>query len=248
MRSIHRQMVNCNSYAKVPSPIQRTAFQQSHLILNGWCRLFNNSMANITYLCQIPVNESTSAARTSASSSSSFVFRVHKKSHVRILVTTLAIQATGISVLVRCPHFYFGFSVFAGPCDKFPCTSSLVLSLLVDAGYSVGVTVSCNEDVGEVGEDEVEELVDGTLDNEWHLVLRKTLIFAVLDEVGNRPVVSLIRSLRRVSTNKIAVVPNFALYPRCPKRNRVFASCSASVCFACAVCSGICENSLPIRR
>ena len=35
----------------------------------------------------------------------------------------------------------YGFSLSAGPCDKFTCTSSLVLSLLVDAGYSVDVTV-----------------------------------------------------------------------------------------------------------
>ena len=35
MESIHRQVVNCNSYAKVPSAFQRTAVQQSHLILNG---------------------------------------------------------------------------------------------------------------------------------------------------------------------------------------------------------------------
>ena len=94
--------------------------------------------------------------------------------------------------------------------------------------------------MGEVGEDEVEELVDGAPDNEWHVVLRVTLIFAVLDEVGNRPVVSLIRRLRRVSSNKIAIVPNFALYPCCPKRNRVFAGCSASVGSTCALCSGIC--------
>ena len=62
------------------------------------------------------------------------------------------------------------FSVSAGPCDKFPCTSSLVFSLLVDAECSVGVTVFCGEDVGEVGEDELEELVDK--DNEWYVVRR----------------------------------------------------------------------------
>ena len=55
--------------------------------------------------------------------------------------------------------FLFWFPVSAGPCDEFPRTSPLTLSLLVDAGYSVGVTVSCDEDV-EVGEDELEELVD----------------------------------------------------------------------------------------
>ena len=35
MESIHRQVVNCNSYAQVPSSVQRTAIPQSHLILNG---------------------------------------------------------------------------------------------------------------------------------------------------------------------------------------------------------------------
>ena len=112
--------------------------------------------------------------------------------------------------------FLFGFSVSAGPSDKFPYSSSLIFSLLVDAGCSVGVTVSCDEDVGEGSEDEVEELVGETPDNEWHVVLCGPPIFAVLDEVGNRPVVSHIRKLRRVSSNQIAVVPNVALYPRCP--------------------------------
>ena len=45
-----------------------------------------------------------------------------------------------------------GISVSAGP--------SLILSLLVDAGCSVGVTVSCDEDVGDVGEDGLDGLVD----------------------------------------------------------------------------------------
>ena len=54
----------------------------------------------------------------------------------------------------------FGFSVSAGPRDELPRTSSLILSLLVAAGCSVEVSVSCDEDVGEVGEDELEELVD----------------------------------------------------------------------------------------
>ena len=53
-----------------------------------------------------------------------------------------------------------GFSVSASPCDEFPRTSSLMLSLLVGAGCSVGVTVSCDDDVGEVSEDELAELVN----------------------------------------------------------------------------------------
>ena len=55
--------------------------------------------------------------------------------------------------------FLHGFSVSSGSCDSFPCGSSLILSLLVAAGCSRWVTVSCDEDV-EVGEDEVEEVVD----------------------------------------------------------------------------------------
>ena len=43
---------------------------------------------------------------------------------------------------------------------RFPRTSSLMLSLLVDAGCYVGSAVSCDVAVGNVGEDELEELVD----------------------------------------------------------------------------------------
>ena len=71
-------------------------------------------------------------------------------------VALLADHATSFLVL-SLSSFLFGFSVSAGPCDRFPCASSLILSLLVDAGCSVGVTVSCDE---EVGEDEGEELID----------------------------------------------------------------------------------------
>ena len=53
-----------------------------------------------------------------------------------------------------------GFSVSAGSCDGFPRTDSLVLSLLPVAGISVVNTVSCYEDVGEAGDDDVKELVD----------------------------------------------------------------------------------------
>ena len=49
--------------------------------------------------------------------------------------------------------FLLEFSASAGPRDKFPCTSPRILSLLVDAGCSMGAAVSCDEDVGEVGEE-----------------------------------------------------------------------------------------------
>ena len=51
-------------------------------------------------------------------------------------------------------------SVSADPCDGFLYDSSLIISLLSVAGFSVLPTVSCDEDVEETGEDEVEELVD----------------------------------------------------------------------------------------
>ena len=41
-----------------------------------------------------------------------------------------------------------------------PYCATRTLSLLVDAGCSVGVTASCDDDAGEAGEDELEELVD----------------------------------------------------------------------------------------
>ena len=46
------------------------------------------------------------------------------------------------------------------PRDEFPHTSSLIISLLVAAGCSVGVTASFDEDVREVGEDELDEVVE----------------------------------------------------------------------------------------
>ena len=50
----------------------------------------------------------------------------------------------------------------AGSRDGSPRTLSkpLILSLLVDAGCCVGVTASCDADVGEVSEAELEEPVD----------------------------------------------------------------------------------------
>ena len=55
---------------------------------------------------------------------------------------------------------FIGFSVSTGSRDESPRTSSLIPSLLVDARCCVGVTASCDDDVGDVGEDELEDLVD----------------------------------------------------------------------------------------
>ena len=52
------------------------------------------------------------------------------------------------------------FSVSADPLDGFLRDSSLTISLLSVAGFSVQTTVSCDEDVEEAGEDEVEEPVE----------------------------------------------------------------------------------------
>ena len=43
--------------------------------------------------------------------------------------------------------FLFGSSVSAGPCDESSRTSSLIVSLLVDARCPEGVTVSYDDDV-----------------------------------------------------------------------------------------------------
>ena len=56
--------------------------------------------------------------------------------------------------------FLFVFSVPTAACDGLTRTVPLVLSLLVDAGCNVGITASCNTDVGDLGVAEIEELVD----------------------------------------------------------------------------------------
>ena len=55
---------------------------------------------------------------------------------------------------------FLGFSISVDSCHEFPRAdeSSLAFSFLLVAGFSVSVTVSYDEDVGEV--DEVEELAD----------------------------------------------------------------------------------------
>ena len=67
--------------------------------------------------------------------------------------------ATGHSVILRCLHFYCVF-VSADPRDGFLRDSSLIISLLSVAGFSMLITVSCDEDDDEVGVGVVEELVD----------------------------------------------------------------------------------------
>ena len=62
--------------------------------------------------------------------------------------------------MVSLSPFLFVFSVSAGSCDGLTRTVLLILSLLVDAGCNVGITSSCNSDVGDVGVAGLEELVD----------------------------------------------------------------------------------------
>ena len=65
--NLNRWLAYCNSNAKDVTSIQHTAIQQSQIFLNGE-GLFNNSMVDFTYLCQIPGNDSMSAFRSFVSS------------------------------------------------------------------------------------------------------------------------------------------------------------------------------------
>ena len=89
----------------------------------------------------------------------SFLTGAQEESHVNFCHNS-GNSGNGFPCAGSLSSLLFGFSISAGACDRFPCTSTLVLSLLGVAGCSVGVTVSCDEDVREVGEGEVEELVD----------------------------------------------------------------------------------------
>ena len=62
-----------------------------------------------------------------------------------------------------------GFSIYVGSCLEFPRAgaSSLALSLHV-AEISVSVTVACDEDVGEV--DEEDETRGQTKYDEWYMI------------------------------------------------------------------------------
>ena len=61
-------------------------------------------------------------------------------------------------MLPRRRHFCSCFRILLVHATNFPRTSSLVLSLLVET--AVGVSASSDEGVGDVGEDELEVLVD----------------------------------------------------------------------------------------
>ena len=132
MESIHRRVVNCNSCAKVPSCIQRTAIQQSHLILNGSFSsfIFNNSMVNFTDQCQSPGNNSISALRSFISSRifklPNFVAR-GMASPVRLLHRVQVVLAL----------LHFAISVFQEvSADSFPVTSFL-MAIQAVTGFNV---------------------------------------------------------------------------------------------------------------
>ena len=61
--------------------------------------------------------------------------------------------------LLRC-HFYLGFRFLLVHATSLLVLHHFIFLLLVEAGCCVGVTASCDEGVGDVGEDELEELVD----------------------------------------------------------------------------------------
>ena len=69
--------------------------------------------------------------------------------------------------MISCSHSrtpslssFLGFRFLLVHATSFPVLLHSYFSLLVNAGCSVGVTLSCDEDVGEVAENEEEELVD----------------------------------------------------------------------------------------
>ena len=82
----------------------------------------------------------------------------------------LADHATSFLVLLRCHHFYLGFLFLLVHTTGFLYTSSLILSLLVDAGCSVGVTAflrwSCRRSKWRWSWRTRQK----TRDNEWHVV------------------------------------------------------------------------------
>ena len=81
-------------------------------------------------------------------------------------------RSRNVSSRTSSRSFVFGFSIFVESRDESPRTSSLILSRLIDAGCCVRVTTSFDEDEGDVGEDELEELVDkrGTTTCTWFVV------------------------------------------------------------------------------
>ena len=105
------------------------------------------------------------------------------------LLAILADHATSFLVLLRSHHFYLNFRFLL-----VHATSFFVLphsySLLSVAGFSVLITVSCDEDVEEVGEHEVEELVDrpGTA-NGTYFAVSHSIFLPLLMRCGFWPVV-----------------------------------------------------------
>ena len=105
-------------------------------------------------------------------------------------------------------HFAIHHSVHRRQC-LFGCSiayeSSLAFSLLQN-GISVYVTVSCDEDVGKVGEDEAEEVVNRPRDNEWYKVCCVAIAFiAIFDEMwflATRPMVIVPKFFAEFSTRK----------------------------------------------
>ena len=97
----------------------------------------------------------------------------------------------------------FFFSISCGLCAEFPRSSSLILSLVADAGCSVGVTASCSEDVGEASFGELEDLVGrpGTTKGTWFDVV-PTIFLPFRMRCGfltSGPMVICTHDLRRVS-------------------------------------------------
>ena len=95
-------------------------------------------------------------------------------------------SCNGLLLYPRSLYIYFGLGFLLVHKTGLPVLSQCysVLSLLVDAGCSVGITAFCGTDVGDVGGAELEEPVDKPEDNDRYVVLRAAFYpSAILDEL-----------------------------------------------------------------
>ena len=67
-------------------------------------------------------------------------------------------------------HVLYGFSISASPRDEFLRSTSSLILFLVDAGCSVGVTASCDEDAGRIWWRWAWRACRQTRDNGWYVV------------------------------------------------------------------------------
>ena len=137
----------------------------------------------------------------------------------RTLGTSLYLGTLTILARNKCNRFFrarslssclFVFRVLTESGDRSSCACSITLSLRGVAGHVAEFHIVLRRRCWRRRCTELEKPVDETPDNEWHVVLRITLIFAVLDEVRIRPVFhSSVQSKLHITLS-------------CHKHNRVF--------------------------